>query len=82
VAYYSFVAFAKHPVGLVNPLVLIDAGVNTFTAEIDDLDGFLEILRDEGVEVRKTNRLDELESVPEDSMLLPGEDDIPSLPEP
>lgn len=39
-------------------MVLLDTGLNVFSAEVKDLDGFLKHLRTEGVEVRQFNRLD------------------------
>lgn len=71
--YYSFILIAKNPVAIENPLVLLDRGVNVITSVVDDLEAFLARLKTEGVKVEKVNRLDGLEPVPMDSMLLPGE---------
>jgi len=63
---------------------MLDRGVNTFTAVVDDLDDFLARLRAEGVEVKAINQLDGLKPVPPESLLLPGEDPsvlTPLLPE-
>lgn len=71
--YYSFVAFAKHPVSIPDPLILLGEGLNTFTAVTDDLEGLKSLLEDEGVTIREVNQLDELDPVPPESILLPGE---------
>ena len=73
-AYYSFVAIARQPVGIPNPLILLDTGVNTFTAETNDLDGLLAQLEAEGVNVTQVNKLDDFEEVTlQDLPLLPAE---------
>lgn len=71
--YYSFVALAKHPVTIPDPLIMLGRGVNTFTAMTRDLKGLLAVLRNEGVDVRQVNRLDGLDPVPPETLLLPGE---------
>jgi len=84
VGYFSFTAIAQNPVAIESPLVMLDRGVNTFTAVVDDLDDFLARLRAEGVEVKAINQLDGLKPVPPESLLLPGEDPsvlTPLLPE-
>ena len=73
-AYYSFVVLAKHAVTILDPLILLGEGVNTFTVLVEDLDDLLAQLRDEEVEVKQVNRLDELDSVPPGTVLLPEED--------
>lgn len=78
-AYYSFKVSADHPVGIPKPLVMLDTGNNTFTAEVDDLELFLEKLHEEGVTVREINRLDEFEENTLSDLLLPGER-LPQLP--
>lgn len=72
-AYYSFVAFAKHPVTIPDPLVMLGEGINTFTAMTEDLEWLVKALRAEGVEIKQVNQLDGLKPVPIDSLLLPGE---------
>lgn len=73
--YYSFVAIAPHPMGVENPLILMDRGVNTFTAVTDDVDALVALLTSKGAKVTQVNQLDDLEPVPpEASLLLPGED--------
>jgi hypothetical protein len=72
--YFSFTVIAQNPVGIESPLVMLDRGVNTFTAVVDDLDAFLARLKTEDVEVKQVNQLDGLEPVPPESLLLPGED--------
>jgi len=55
-------------------LIMLDKGVNTFTAVTDDVDGLVAHLESEGVKVTQVNQLDDLEPVPpEASLLLPGE---------
>lgn len=72
--YYSFIAIAPHPVGVKDPLIMLDKGVNTFTAVTDDVDGLVAHLESEGINVTQINQLDGLEPVPpEASLLLPGE---------
>lgn len=72
--YFSFTVIAQNPVGIESPLVMLDRGVNTFTAVVGDLDEFLARLKSEGVEVKQVNQLDGLKPVPPESLLLPGED--------
>lgn len=71
--YYSIVAVARQPVAIPDPMVMLDKGVNVFTAQTDDLDAFLKTLKNEGVTVQKVNQLDGLEPVPSNSVLLPEE---------
>lgn len=78
--YYSFTALAKNPVAIEDPLILLDSGVNVFTAVVDDLEGLLARLKSEGVTVQQVNKLDGLEPVPPDSLLLPGEDPSALIP--
>ena len=80
--YYSIVAIASHPVGIARPGVLLDTGVNVFTAQTDDLQGFLKTLKDEGVTVQRVHQLDGLGPVPKESMLLPHECEIVQLLQP
>jgi hypothetical protein len=72
--YYSFTAIAQNPVAIESPLVMLDRGFNAFNAVVEDLDAFLQRLKDEGVEVKQVNQLDGLKPVPVESLLLPGED--------
>ncbi len=72
-SYYSFVAYSRYPVSIPDPLILLGEGVNTFTAVTDDLEGLKSILEAEGVEIREVHRLDGLESVSPESLLLPEE---------
>lgn len=72
--YYSFVAVARQAVAIPDPLILLDKGRNVFTAQTDDLDGLLETLKRENVEVVKVAQLDGVApSYPQDNLLLPGE---------
>lgn len=73
-AYYSFVATAKEPIGFQDPLICLDTGVNIFTAHTDDIDELLKLLVSEGVQVTQVNRLDQFEEVTlADLPLLPRE---------
>jgi hypothetical protein len=72
-AYYSFVAFAQHPVAIPDPLIMLGRGINTFTAMTEDLDGLLALLRDEDVDIKQVNQLDGLRPVPPETLLLRGE---------
>lgn len=72
--YYSFTAIATHTVSLKNPYILLGPGLNVFTAVTDDLEGLKALLESEGVDIKSVNRLDGLEPVPPESLLLPGED--------
>lgn len=60
-AYYSFVVVAPRPVGLTKPLLLLDAGVNTFNVVVDDVEELRGFLESEGVQIRQMNRLDAFE---------------------
>ena len=72
--FYSFVAISRHPVTIPDPLILLGKGTNTFTALTDDVDGLVELLTSEGVDVREVHSLDNLEAVPiAEGLLLPGE---------
>jgi len=73
-ALYSFIVIAQKPSGIVDPMVMLDKGLNVFTAEIPDLDGFLIQLKDEGVVVKTMNRLDDFEAGDSSDLQLPGED--------
>lgn len=73
-AYYSFVVLADHPVAIPDPMVLLDTGVNAFSALVEDLDGFTKLLEEEGVTIKQANRLDEFEPLGPESLLLPGEE--------
>lgn len=78
--YYSIVAVARQPVGIPDPLVMLDKGVNVFTAQTDDLEGLLDTLKSEGVTVQKVNRLDGHAPVdPKATLLVPGEEGTPLL---
>lgn len=72
-AYYSFSVKAPHPVSITRPFVILDTGTNTFPAEVDDLEKFIERLHDEGISVQKVVRLDEYEENKPSDILLPGE---------
>lgn len=78
-AFYSFIAIAQQPVGIPDPMILLDTGVNTFTAHTDDLDGLLKQLADEGVKVTQVNRLDQHEEGQPSDLLLLDESDPPPL---
>lgn len=71
-AYYSFYVQAPHPVSITRPFVILDTGFNTFPAEVDDLEKFVQRLHDEGISVDKVVRLDDLEESKPSDILLPG----------
>lgn len=77
--FYSFTAFAKQPVSIADPIILLGEGFNTFTAVTDDLEGLKGRLEDLGVDIRAVHRLDGLDPVPPDSLFLPGEDPAKAL---
>lgn len=72
-AYYSIVVFAHHPVGIPDPLILLDKGLNPFTVMTDDIEGLLKMLGDEGVDIREVNCLDAHDPGDPSSLLLPDE---------
>jgi len=78
-AYYSFIVKSPGPLGMTNPLVALDEGINTFTAllegpeDVPVLEDFLKRLRNEGVEILQTNRLDQHEPGSPEDLLLPHE---------
>lgn len=61
--YYSFIAVARQPVAIPDPMVMLDTGRNVFTAQTDDLEAFLKQLVEEGVVVQQVHRLDTFEAV-------------------
>ena len=74
-AYYSFIVTAPRPFMVERPMVLFDTGLNVFSAMVDDIDEFVQRLRDEGAEVKQFTRLDGDalgDPTPQD-LLLPGE---------
>lgn len=77
-AYYSFVAIAKQPVGFTKPMLMLDAGVNVFSVVVDDVQALLEAFKDEGVTVQQMNQLDAHEAPPLEADILP--DEMPQLP--
>lgn len=56
-SFYSFVVIAPQPVGIPKPFVVLDTGVNTFNAEVPNLDAFLAFLESEGVVVTRYYQL-------------------------
>jgi hypothetical protein len=71
--YYSIVATVRQPVMVPDPLICIGAGFNTFVVVTDDIESVKTRLENEGVEIQAINRLDDLDPVSSDSILLPGE---------
>lgn len=72
--YYSIVGIAKQPVAIPDPMIMLDTGLNVFTAQTDDLDGLLVTLKNEGVLVQKVHQLDGHTPVEaSETMLLPHE---------
>lgn len=74
--FYSFVVRSNREVPLPEHLLVIGEGLDTFNATVKDLNGFLQKLREEGVEVIKVFQLDGLEAVPPE---LPGGEEPPLL---
>jgi hypothetical protein len=58
VAHYSFVAVAPQPLVITRPAVLLDEGQNVFTAVVENIDDFMQLLADKGVTVQKAFCLD------------------------
>ena len=56
-------------------MVLFDTGLNVFNVLVDDIDAFVQQLRDKGAEVKQFSRLDgdALGDSTLQDMLLPGE---------
>lgn len=75
-AYYSFVVIAKHPVGIPQPLVLLDTGLNVFNAEVSNLEEFKSLLENEDVFIKETNRLDAHEAGSPEDLILDGVSDL------
>lgn len=72
--YYSIVATAPQPIGILKPMVMLDTGLNVFTVQVDDLDKFLQSLLDEGVVLEKVISLEGVTEPNRPSdLLLPGE---------
>lgn len=69
----SFVVIAQHPLGITKPLVALDTGVNTFNANVDDLEAFKKYLESEGVVITRVFELDAKTDVDSTDLLLPGE---------
>lgn len=73
--YYSIVAVARTPVAIPEPMLMLDTGRNVFPVQIEDLEAFLKLLSDEGVQVQEVHRLDQFEPVnPQESLGLPDDD--------
>jgi hypothetical protein len=77
--FYSFIVLAPDEVPLPAQMLCLDRGRNVFNATIDDIEAFRKLLRDQGVEILKENRLDEYEVVDpnehlfDDKALISGE---------
>lgn len=72
--FYSVICRARRTVVVPDRTIALGKGINTFNIETGDIDGVVEHLRAEGVEVDKVAQLDGLEPVdPNQSLLLPGE---------
>lgn len=72
-AYYSFVVLARQPVGFPKPMVMLDAGMNVFSAEVEDIALFSAQLKEEGVTVQQMNRLDAHEPGNPSDIVLEGD---------
>lgn len=78
-AYFSFAVIAKYPVGIPQPLVMLDTGYNVFNAELsdpDEIEAFKALLENEDVTIREMHRLDSHEAGSPDDLLLDGESDL------
>lgn len=62
--------------GITKPFVMLDSGNNVFTAEVDDLETFMEKLHSEGVTVAQVACLDVFEENSPADLLLPGEETL------
>lgn len=62
-AYYSFIVFSHKEVGIEDPYILLDVGMNVFSAATFDLEGLLSQLKAEGVVVKKVMCLSDHEPV-------------------
>lgn len=69
---YSAKATALRPVAIPDPLILLDEGFNTFTFVTDNLDGTLDLLKNEGVTVQEVFTLEQEASSLKD-ILVEGE---------
>ena len=67
---------AKHPVGIPQPLVMLDTGYNVFNAELSDLEEFKALLANEDVTIRSVHQLDAHEAGSPEDLLLDGDSDL------
>lgn len=51
-------------------MVQLDTGVNVFTVVVENLEDFIQQLKDEGVEVRSHHRLDDHQKIATNDLLL------------
>lgn len=58
-ALYSFTIWSPQPVSFVDPLILLDEGSTTFTADVQDLAEFREALKTEGCRIDHCGCLDD-----------------------
>jgi hypothetical protein len=72
--YYSFRVKSPDVMAVPGQATLLDRGINVFSAEVQDLDAFVQDLNAAGVEVLETHPLGELEPTTFGDLLLPGED--------
>jgi hypothetical protein len=56
--FYSFRVFAPHEVVIVENLVALDKGMNTFNVHVQDVDQFVERLKSENVRIDVMIHLD------------------------
>lgn len=71
--YYSFKVRSAVEVDLPQHMITIGVGVDAFSVQVNDLDGFLKSLTQEGVTVLETRRLDDhvaIEPIQEVQLLL------------
>lgn len=69
---YTLAVWAPKGVSVLDPLILLGEGLNTFSVFVDDIQAVVDLLQEEGCLVKSVNHLD-IEAVTVTDMLLPGE---------
>ena len=77
--FYSFKVFTNESVDLVDHMMTIGPGQDTFTTQVDDLEAFLGFLVDQGVTVTEVNQLDALSPIEPDPEILALQGGTPLL---
>lgn len=68
--FYSFVVHSPEEMGFPEYLLMLGEGVNTFNLTLEDPAEFSAVLLEHGVKIIEANRLDDLEPVTPDPMIL------------